>query len=85
MCRSRRAELFTVAAKAGCLFGVAHFRVGPIGALTYTHESIAGYIETGDVLLTQIVGRQDLQSLTGSAGVQVRLPVSFGGARYSPM
>jgi outer membrane lipase/esterase len=80
---STHADLFTVAAKAGYLFDLAPLRVGPIGALNYTNASIAGYTETGDILLTQIIGSQDLQSLTGSAGIQARLPVSFGRTRYS--
>jgi uncharacterized protein YhjY with autotransporter beta-barrel domain len=35
-------------------------------------------METGDALITQTVDRQSLNSLTGSAGVQVRLPFSMG-------
>jgi uncharacterized protein YhjY with autotransporter beta-barrel domain/phospholipase/lecithinase/hemolysin len=78
------ADLFTVAAKAGYLYDVASLRVGPIGGLNYTRASIAGYTETGDILVTQIVGKQDIDSLTGSAGVQVRLPFSMKGGLYSP-
>jgi outer membrane lipase/esterase len=81
---STNADPFTVAAKAGYLFDVASMRVGPIGGLNYTHAAIGGYTETGDVLLTQIVNRQDIDSLTGSAGVQFRLPFTMGGAFYSP-
>jgi outer membrane lipase/esterase len=81
---STNADLFTVAAKAGYLFDVASLRVGPIGGLNYTHASIGGYTETGDILLTQIVNRQDIDSLTGSAGVQFRLPFTMRNALYSP-
>ena len=81
---STNANLFTVAAKAGYLFDVASLRVGPIGGLNYTNASIAGYTETGDVLLTQIVGKQTIDSLTGSAGVQFRLPFTMSNALYSP-
>jgi outer membrane lipase/esterase len=65
---STHADLFTIAAKAGYLFEVAWPRVGPIGGLNYTHASIAGYTETGDLLATQIVARQDIDSLAASAG-----------------
>jgi outer membrane lipase/esterase len=81
---STNADLFTIAAKAGYLFDVAPVRVGPIGGLNYTHASIGGYTETGDILLTQIVNAQNIDSLTGSAGVQVRLPFAMKGALYSP-
>ena len=66
------------------MFDVASVRVGPIGGLDYSHASIAGYTETGDILLTQIVGRQDIDSLTGSAGVQFRLPFTLHNSLYSP-
>jgi outer membrane lipase/esterase len=81
---STNADLFTIAAKAGYLFDVAAIRVGPIGGLNYTHATIGGYTETGDILLTQIVNRQDIDSLTGSAGVQFRFPFTMGRALYSP-
>jgi outer membrane lipase/esterase len=81
---STNADLFTVAAKAGYLFDVASMRVGPIGGLNYSHASIGGYTETGDILLTQIVDRQNIDSLTGSAGVQFRLPFTMHNALYSP-
>jgi len=78
------ADLFTVAARAGYLFDVAALRVGPIGGLNYTHASIGGYTETGDILLTQIVARQDIDSLIGNAGVQLRVPFTMKGGLYSP-
>jgi outer membrane lipase/esterase len=81
---STNADLFTIAANAGYLFDVASVRVGPIGRLNYTHASIDGYTETGDVLLTQIVGKQNIENLTGSAGVQVRLPFTMKGGLYTP-
>jgi outer membrane lipase/esterase len=81
---STNADLFTIAAKAGYLFDVAAVRVGPIGGLNYTHASIGGYTETGDILLTQIVNAQNIDSLAGSAGVQVRMPFTMKGALYSP-
>jgi outer membrane lipase/esterase len=81
---STNADLFTIAARAGYLFDVAPVRVGPIGGLNYTHASIGGYTETGDILLTQIVNAQNIDSLTGSAGIQLRMPFTMKGALYSP-
>jgi uncharacterized protein YhjY with autotransporter beta-barrel domain len=48
--------------------------LGPIGGLTYSRVWIDAYNENGDPLLTQAVSKQDLEGLTGSAGVQFRLP-----------
>jgi uncharacterized protein YhjY with autotransporter beta-barrel domain/phospholipase/lecithinase/hemolysin len=81
---STNADTFTVAGKAGYLWDAGRFRVGPIGGLAYTNAQIAGYTETGDILLTNMVARQSLESLTGSAGVQVRSPFAFGSGLYSP-
>lgn len=81
---STHADLFTLAGRAGYLFDVGAVRVGPIGGLYYATGSIAGYTETGDFLLTQIIGKQNLDSLTGSAGVQFRLPFAMATALYNP-
>jgi uncharacterized protein YhjY with autotransporter beta-barrel domain/phospholipase/lecithinase/hemolysin len=81
---STDANTFSVAARGGYLWDVGALRVGPIGGLSYTNAQIAGYTETGDILLTNIVNRQSLQNLTGSAGVQFRAPVVMNGGLYSP-
>lgn len=78
------ADVFTVAGKAGYLFDVGQLRVGPIAGLTYSNAEIAGYTETGDVLLTMTVDRQRVEALTGDAGVQLRYPFAIGGGIYSP-
>jgi outer membrane lipase/esterase len=57
--------------------------VGPIGGLTYSRVWIDAYAESGDPLLTQAVSKQDLDGLTGSAGVQFRLPSTMTG-RFNP-
>jgi outer membrane lipase/esterase len=41
-------------------------------------------MKTGDSLLTNMVNRQSLESVTGSAGVQLRAPFVIGGSLYSP-
>ena len=59
-------------------------RVGPIAGLSYINGQIAGYTETGDILLANVVDRQKLENLTGSAGVQLRAPFVIGNGAYSP-
>jgi outer membrane autotransporter protein len=81
---STHADTFTAAARAGYLFDIGSFRAGPIAGLAYTNAQIAGYTETGDILLTNVVNRQTLESLTGSAGAQIRAPFVMGGGLYSP-
>ena len=81
---STKADTFTVAGKAGYLFDAGKLRVGPIAGLSYINAQIAGYTETGDILLTNVVNRQTLENLAGSAGVQFRTPFAVGSALYSP-
>ena len=73
-----------MAGKAGYLFDAGALRVGPIAGLSYINAHIGGYTETGDILLTNLVNRQTLENLTGSAGVQFRTPFAIGNALYSP-
>ncbi|GJD74095.1 autotransporter domain-containing protein [Methylobacterium goesingense] len=79
-----RAETLLVAAKAAYLFDLGAVRVGPVGTLTYAHTWIDAYREQGDPLLTQAVGRQARDGLTGGAGLQIRLPVALGERVLSP-
>lgn len=74
----------TAAAKAGFLFHAEQIAIGPIADLTYVWSRIDGYTEAGDSLLTMIVDRQTIESLTGSAGVQLRFPRAMGRSLYSP-
>jgi outer membrane lipase/esterase len=71
---SPHGDNFVAAWKAGYLFDTAVVRLGPIGGLTYSRVWIDAYNENGDPLLTQAVSKQDLDGLTGSLGVQFRLP-----------
>jgi outer membrane lipase/esterase len=73
---------FVAAWKAGYLFDTRVVRLGPIGGLTYSKVWIDAYNENGDPLLTQAVSNQQLQGLTGSAGVQFRLPTAM--FRFNP-
>ena len=81
---STHADTFTLAGRGGYLFDAGRLRVGPIAGLSYVNARIAGYTETGDILLTNVVSRQTLENLTGSAGVQFRTPFVAGNALYSP-
>lgn len=81
---STNADTFVAAGKAGYLFDAGPVRVGPIAGLTYTSATVKAYTETGDILLTMAVDEQKLESLTGGAGVQFRLPFVVGAGMYSP-
>ena len=81
---STNADTFTAAGRAGYLFDVGPVRAGPIAGLAYTRAVIQGYTETGDSLLTMMVDRQALDTLTGDAGLQLRFPFWLGEGLYSP-
>lgn len=81
---STNADTFTLAGKVGYLFDAGPLRVGPIAGLSYINAHIAGYTETGDILLTNVVNRQTVENFTGSAGVQFRTPFAIGSGLYSP-
>jgi outer membrane lipase/esterase len=74
---------FVAAWKTGYLFDTPVVRLGPIGGLTYSKVWIDAYSENGDPLLTQAVSKQQLEGLTGSAGVQFRLPTT-AMSRFNP-
>ena len=67
-------DTFTLGAKSAYLFDAGVVRVGPLGGLLYSNVSVDPYTETGDPIITQQVTRQRLEGLTGSAGVQLRIP-----------
>jgi outer membrane lipase/esterase len=77
--------VFTFGAKAGYLFDVAPaLQVGPIVGLTYARVHIDAYSEAGDFVLTQRVMSQDLDGLTGRAGVQLRYSTFWNGRVVMP-
>ncbi|WP_200333619.1 autotransporter domain-containing protein [Thiocystis violacea] len=81
---STSADTLAVAAKGGYLVDVGPVRAGPIAGIAYTRAVIDAYTETGDSLLTMRVDQQSLDALTGSAGLQVRVPVQLSSGLYSP-
>ena len=78
------ADVFTAAAQAGYLVDFGSIRAGPIAGLDYTHARIHAYTETGDSLLTMMVGQQSVDDLIGDVGFELRSPFAWGGALYSP-
>ena len=78
------ADVFTAAAQAGYLVDAGSIRVGPIAGLDYTHALIHAYTETGDSLLTMMVGQQSVDDLIGDVGFELRSPFAWGGNFYSP-
>jgi outer membrane lipase/esterase len=77
------ATTLAAVARGGYLFDLGKLRAGPIAGLSYTHSRVDGYTEKGDPLLTFTVGEQTLESLTGSVGVQFRVPFFAGPSPVS--
>jgi outer membrane lipase/esterase len=75
---------FVAAGKVGYLFDAGKSQIGPIGGLTYAQVRVNGYTETGDPVLTLMVGRQTAEALIGSVGVQFRAPFTVYGRIISP-
>lgn len=71
---STTGDTFTAGFKSAYSFDVGSLRVGPLAGLVYDYTNVNPYTETGDPILTQAVSRQTLHGLTGSAGVQFRMP-----------
>ena len=71
---------FTADFRTGYLFRSGALSFGPIAGLSYTHVTVGGYTESGDSLLTLNVEEQELDSLIGSIGVQIR----YNAGRIEP-
>ena len=71
-------------AKAGFLMDLGGLRLGPVASLHYTKAELDGYTETGDPVLTNIVGGQDVSALTGSAGIELRGDAGTDGMAIRP-
>ena len=81
---SPTARTALAAAKIGYLYDIGSIKAGPIAGLTYGTSTINGYTENGDAALALSVGRQTVEALIGSVGVQVRVPVNIGGYAMVP-
>ena len=75
---------YSVAFKSGYLFDVGTVRVGPVGGLQYLNSHVNAYTEAGDAVLTQFVRSQNVSSLIGSLGMQLRVPFVVSKIVYSP-
>jgi outer membrane autotransporter protein len=71
-------------AKAGYLIGAGNLRFGPVVAVQYAKVDVDAYTETGDSVLTNNVGEQDVKALTGSVGVEARANYALGRFGIQP-
>lgn len=78
------ATAITAGAKAGYLFGLGGWRVGPVASIQYARTELDGYTETGDPVLTLNVDDQDVKALLGSAGIEARGSFDMGGLAVQP-
>ena len=76
--------LFDVAALGSGAFNASSVKVGPIAGFTYSHTHINAYTETGDPILNQSVGSQDMDGATGRAGVEFRSSFLWNKWMVSP-
>ena len=74
----------TAGGRAGYLFDFGGARVGPIVGLRYARVKLDGFTETGDPVLTLNVQDQETDSLAGSAGIEARGTLDFGGNAVQP-
>ena len=75
---------FLAGAKAGYLFPVGGFRLGPVIALDYADVTVEGYTEEGDAALTLNVSDADFSSLRGSIGIEARGDFAGDGVQWRP-
>jgi outer membrane autotransporter protein len=80
---STSGDTFTAGFKSAYLFDIGRVRVGPLVGLLYDYTNVDPYTETGDPIITQFVARQKLEGLTGSAGVQLRIPFLAGARAFN--
>lgn len=74
----------TAGAKAGYLFGLGGWRVGPVIGVQHARAELDAYTETGDPVLTLNVADQDVKALVGSAGIEARSELDMGGLAVMP-
>ncbi len=66
------ADVAAAARVGDLLLRLGALKAGPVVGLDYAGLHENGYTESGDFLLSQVVGGQTLNSLLGSAGLQLR-------------
>lgn len=70
--------------QAGYLMDMGRIQIGPVLGVRYARAELDGYTETGDPVLTLNVGDQEADSLTGSAGIELRGNHEIGGLAVQP-
>jgi uncharacterized protein YhjY with autotransporter beta-barrel domain/phospholipase/lecithinase/hemolysin len=70
--------------RAGYLFDLGGARIGPVAGVRYARVKLDGFTEVGDPVLTLNVQDQETDSLVGSAGIEARGTLDFGGAAVRP-
>jgi outer membrane lipase/esterase len=77
-------KTLTAGGQAGYLLGMGSLRIGPVVGVRYARASIDAYTETGDPVLTLNVSDQEIDTLTGSAGIEGRADLDVGGLAVQP-
>ncbi len=73
------ADVMGAGAQAGYLFGFGGARIGPVIGVRYAEADLDGYVEGGDPVLTLNVQDQQLSSLVGHAGIELRGTMDVAG------
>lgn len=68
----------------GAIYNIEDFRLQPIGALSYVHQSTDGYTETGAGGLSLIADGRETDSLRTMLGARLARQFELGGARLVP-
>ena len=77
-------ELLGAGLQAGYLFRFGGAQIGPVVGLRYAEADLDGYTESGDPVLTLNVEDQEVKSLVGNAGIEVRADLETGGLAVRP-
>lgn len=77
-------KVMSAGAKAGFLFDFGGARVGPVVGVRYAEADLDGFTEAGDPVLTLNVQDQELTSLVGNAGIELRGSMDVAGLAVRP-
>ena len=77
-------NVMSAGAKAGFLFDFGGARVGPVVGVRYAEVDLDGFTEAGDPVLTLNVEDQELTSLVGNAGIELRGSLDVAGLAVRP-
>ena len=77
-------NVMSAGARAGFLFDFGGARVGPVVGVRYAEADLDGFTEAGDPVLTLNVEDQELTSLVGNAGIELRGSLDVAGLAVRP-